>query len=828
MNQKHSHRFQVVPFMDCHEIRAIMECIELFDYPIRVLEWGSGASTVFFSGLTQQKSNWLALEHSLDWYKEVAKMLEKFSSPGVMVKHIQNDLDYLEGKDDGTYKQFENYINYPSQSDLQPFNIVIVDGRARVECMKIGWKVLEEQGVMILHDAQRQEYIPGIPEQAFTIRIINPDVYSEGYLSTLFMCKSRYYAEELLKKLQCQLPATILIETSLSEPQQYNSSIDSNKTPVCVFLNTYYFGFLQSHYQKNPGLEKNTYQQQLQSLRMEKFGDSDFYSKGIQSSGWKAEDLIINCEPLQLAWAKEKGCHQEDLLDILVEQIKQLRPDVVYFQDLNYATPEIFRALKVYTRLIIGQIASPIPANANLPAFDIIISSFPHFVERFRNQGITAYYQPLAFSEELKGEKDWQSRNHDVSFVGGISIAHTEGTKLLEQLALNTPIEFWGYGLESLSDDSPIRAKHHGEVWGREMFEVLQGSKITINRHIDVAENYANNMRLFEATGSGALLITDYKDNLDELFEIGKEIVVYRSSEECIALIHYFLLHPEHAAQIAKQGQQRTLREHCYQARLAKTAEILERHLRYKWYERPLAVDLEAVSCNYTDTSISDISESQEIAWKSNMIPIRQRALIQKELKGLYENNIPFHYHVLAESLKSIASNHCKIAEIGCASGYYYEILEYLLGLEIDYLGVDFSKPLLEMAKNYYPKAKFCNADGANTPFASRQFDIVISSCVLLHVKHYLSHLIETTRIADKYIVLHRTPISRQKETRFFNKTAYGIDTFEIRFNENEIVLAVINLGFELIGCYEISVNEMSDEYDVTYVFKRTLIKMDG
>ncbi len=70
-------------------------------------------------------------------------------------------------------------------------------------------------------------------------------------------------------------------------------------------------------------------------------------------------------------------------------------------------------------------------------------------------------------------------------------------------------------------------------------------SFITINRHIDVAENYANNMRLFEATGCGALLITDYKDNLNELFEIGEEIVAYRSPEEAAALIKYYLSNPK-------------------------------------------------------------------------------------------------------------------------------------------------------------------------------------------------------------------------------------------------------------------------------------------
>ena len=49
-----------------------------------------------------------------------------------------------------------------------------------------------------------------------------------------------------------------------------------------------------------------------------------------------------------------------------------------------------------------------------------------------------------------------------------------------------------------------------------------RGTRIVVNRHIDVAEGYANNMRLYEATGMGALLITDRGRNLGELFEPGR------------------------------------------------------------------------------------------------------------------------------------------------------------------------------------------------------------------------------------------------------------------------------------------------------------------
>jgi spore maturation protein CgeB len=86
-------------------------------------------------------------------------------------------------------------------------------------------------------------------------------------------------------------------------------------------------------------------------------------------------------------------------------------------------------------------------------------------------------------------------------------------------------------------------------------------------------------MRLFEATGVGAMLLTDRKDNLHELFEIGKEVVTYSSKEEAAELVRHYLDHPQEAEKIAKAGQARTLREHTYKARMVELTSILSNHL---------------------------------------------------------------------------------------------------------------------------------------------------------------------------------------------------------------------------------------------------------
>ena len=63
----------------------------------------------------------------------------------------------------------------------------------------------------------------------------------------------------------------------------------------------------------------------------------------------------------------------------------------------------------------------------------------------------------------------------------------------------------------------------------------LRRSRVTLNSHIDFAGREAGNMRLFEATGVGAFLLTDFKDNLHTLFEPDREVAVWRSTDDCLA-----------------------------------------------------------------------------------------------------------------------------------------------------------------------------------------------------------------------------------------------------------------------------------------------------
>ena len=76
-----------------------------------------------------------------------------------------------------------------------------------------------------------------------------------------------------------------------------------------------------------------------------------------------------------------------------------------------------------------------------------------------------------------------------------------------------------------------------------------------LNRHIGVeAEGYANNMRLYEATGVGSLLLTDDGSNLAELFEPGREVVTYAGADDLVEKARHYLAHEDERRAIAGAG----------------------------------------------------------------------------------------------------------------------------------------------------------------------------------------------------------------------------------------------------------------------------------
>jgi hypothetical protein len=385
-----------------------------------------------------------------------------------------------------------------------------------------------------------------------------------------------------------------------------------------LILNADYPGFLRAFYGAAPDLAKATYASQMAARNASLFGVADFYSRNLRAHGHEAAEIHVNNRFMQEAWAREHGMapaeepasparagRSDGALDrakaavkplikpfakwwrrpllsqrerqILRAQIEEFRPDLILNHDMDYVPSGFLAAVKEPRRLIVGQIAAALPEGESFAAYDLVISSLPNLVSWFRRRHVRAELNRLAFEPSILDQLGPPpERDIPLSFVGSLSPEHGGRIALLEKIAREAPLQVWGAGIERLPDSSPLHRCYRGQAWGRSMYEVLRRSRITLNSHIDLAEEWANNMRLYEATGAGAMLITDAKRNLHEIFLPGQEVVSYASTDECIARVRQYLDDEPGRSAIALAGQRRALEVHNYYIRMGEFLAIVK------------------------------------------------------------------------------------------------------------------------------------------------------------------------------------------------------------------------------------------------------------
>jgi len=372
-----------------------------------------------------------------------------------------------------------------------------------------------------------------------------------------------------------------------------------------AILDTLYPAFVAGLYRARPQLRHASYAEQHAAILACSFGTSDAYSVNFRMLGHEAHDLLVNCERLQLRWAADHGLRHAArtaltplperarrigragfLRRVALAQLDELRTDVLYLQDLGFLAGEDLAYLRRRGVMLVAQLGSAPPGPRILRRFDFVVTSFPHWVDRLRGLGIDVEYFPIAFDERVVerlaakgiGVDPADERPHAVAFVGGVHPPHVhrDGTAFLERVVGALDAGVWGYVADRVPPGSPLLRRHGGEVWGLDMYAVLAQTKIALNRHGDIAEGYANNMRLFEASGVGAVVATEAARNLSELFMPGEEVLAYRDAEDLIAQARALTADDDRRRAVATAGQRRTLNEHTYGKRIPQLAAMLE------------------------------------------------------------------------------------------------------------------------------------------------------------------------------------------------------------------------------------------------------------
>ncbi|TWT40404.1 hypothetical protein RAS1_41130 [Phycisphaerae bacterium RAS1] len=104
------------------------------------------------------------------------------------------------------------------------------------------------------------------------------------------------------------------------------------------------------------------------------------------------------------------------------------------------------------------------------------------------------------------------------------------------------------------------------------------------------------------------------------------------------------------------------------------------------------------------------------------------------------------------------------VLEVGCNRGHNLVALRELLGPEVEYTGVEPNAYARGIARQCDPEIRVVEGDVFSLPFDNGQFDLVLTSCVLIHIRaeDLETAMRELHRVCGRYLLSIEYPADRE------------------------------------------------------------------
>jgi spore maturation protein CgeB len=295
---------------------------------------------------------------------------------------------------------------------------------------------------------------------------------------------------------------------------------------------------------------------------LENLGDLTFFTKRDGSYGQYVSAKTLERKQLNSERVREifRNLKESDKTpDILIAQTFSSYIDANVFSELKkeYGTVMINIGMDDRHQWWPG-------IHQMIPHLDLALTAAPECVDWYLKEGCPALFFPEASDSNIFKPMNELPKIHEVSFVGAKYGVREEIISALQ--------------------NAGVQVTTFGGGWGKGFLPVEEVPKLFAQSKIVLgvgaighsSDFYALKMRDFDGPMSGSCYITHDNKDLESLYDIGKEIVTYKSINECVEKVRYLLENATERERIAHAGYLRALRDHTWTHRFKGLIDFLQ------------------------------------------------------------------------------------------------------------------------------------------------------------------------------------------------------------------------------------------------------------
>lgn len=326
---------------------------------------------------------------------------------------------------------------------------------------------------------------------------------------------------------------------------------------------------------------------------------------------FSVKNILVNNYLFQKLWVEENGVKigksKNWYYEVVYHQIKKYKPEILFITSDSFFSNNFLKKIKLdfpfikKTILWQGVFLSNKNQFLKLNYVDHVMTCSNDIASQLKN--VTKVDQIFfAFDQQVLNELPKISKKNELLFLGSIFLErniHGGRAKLISDLAsefeflkihsnthsysFKNYIKNFFFKLSKISDHKdfnlPLELKFYknlinirnldqgGNFFGIKQYRKLNESQFILNKHLN-GINSASNIRIFEATGVGSCLVSDYFKDLNNLFDLENEIVSYKNIEELKEKVNYLRSNTNKAIEIGHNAQKKVLSSHTFDKRI--------------------------------------------------------------------------------------------------------------------------------------------------------------------------------------------------------------------------------------------------------------------